>query len=141
VIAERIAGNLSVTSAQAARIGGSLLIIAGLYQLTPWKNVCLTKCRTPMSFIVTSWRDGAGGAVRMGFVHGFYCLGCCWLLFVILFPLGMMNVAAMAVITIVIFAEKSFPWGRLVAQISSAALVVYGVATLFVPILLPTSPR
>ena len=136
VIGERIAGSLSITAPQAARIGGAMLIIAGLYQLTPWKNVCLTKCRTPMSFIVTSWRDGVGGAGRMGVVHGLYCLGCCWLLFVILFPLGMMNVVAMAVITIVIFAEKSFPWGRRVAQMSAALLVAYGVAALFVPALL-----
>lgn len=138
VAAEAIAVGVRLTGTQTARIGGGLLIIAGLYQLSPWKNVCLTRCRTPMNFIVTSWHDGLGGALRMGVEHGLYCLGCCWLLFVILFPLGMMNVGAMAVITLVIFAEKNFHWGGRVAQIASGALVVYGVLVLFVPSLLPT---
>ena len=63
-------------------------MIAGIYQLTPLKELCLSKCRTPIRFIMTSWRDGTAGAFRMGLFHGIYCLGCCWLLFVILFPLG-----------------------------------------------------
>jgi predicted metal-binding membrane protein len=138
VAGERIATLWHLSGTQTARIGGGLLIIAGLYQLSPWKNVCLTKCRTPMNFIVTSWHDGLGGALRMGVEHGLYCLGCCWLLFVILFPLGIMNVGAMAVITLLIFAEKSFRWGERVAQIASAALVVYGLIVLFVPTILPT---
>jgi len=138
VAAETIAGAARLTGTQTARIGGGVLIIAGLYQLSPWKNVCLTKCRTPMNFIVTSWHDGLGGALRMGIDHGLYCLGCCWLLFVILFPLGVMNVAAMAVITVLIFAEKSYRWGERAAQIASVVLVVYGVVVLFVPSILPT---
>jgi predicted metal-binding membrane protein len=69
-----------------------------------------------------------------------YCLGCCWLLFVILFALGVMNVAAMAVITLLIFAEKSLPVGRWVAQAAAAALVVYGALVIFLPQLLPTAP-
>jgi predicted metal-binding membrane protein len=89
-------------------------------QLTPLKDMCLSKCRTPMSLIMTSWRDGVAGALRMGFLHGVCCLGCCWLLFVILFPLGMMNIAAMAAITLMVFAEKTLPWGRLVARTTAA---------------------
>ena len=138
VTAEMIASRAALSAVQSARIGGGLLIVAGLYQLSPWKYVCLTKCRTPMSFIITSWRDGLGGAVRMGVEHGLYCLGCCWLLFVILFPLGIMNVAAMAVITLVVFAEKSFPWGERIARAAAAVLVAYGVLVIFVPRLLPT---
>jgi predicted metal-binding membrane protein len=136
--AERLADLAGLTASQAARIGGGLIVVAGLYQLSPWKGVCLTKCRTPMAFIMTSWRDGFGGALRMGVEHGLYCLGCCWLLFLILFPLGIMNVAAMAVITLLIFAEKSFRWGAQVARLAAAALVVYGVVVLFVPAALPT---
>jgi hypothetical protein len=68
-----------------------------------------------MDFIVTSWRDGATSALEMGLLHGAYCLGCCWLLFVILFPLGIMNLGAMAAVTLLIFAEKTLPWPR-VAQ-------------------------
>lgn len=114
----------------ASRIGGVVLVLAGLYQLSPLKTTCLGKCRTPMSFILGSWRDGRGGAVRMGLEHGVYCFGCCWLLFVILFPLGMMNIAAMAVITAVIFAEKSFVLGPRVAQVAALVLIVYGAVVI-----------
>ena len=75
----------------------------------------------------------------MGFLHGAYCLGCCWLLFVILFPLGIMNIAAMAAITLVVFAEKTLPWGRHVVRVTAAALVTYGVVVLTAPQILPTS--
>lgn len=124
--------------AAAARIGAALLVIAGLYQLTPFKNLCLAKCRPPISVIMTSWRDGIAGALRIGLLHGGYCLGCCWLLFVILFPLGIMNIAAMAVITLVVFAEKTLPWGQPVARATAAELVVHGVVVLAVPQVLPT---
>ncbi len=136
--AEVIAARAALSAAAAARVGGALLIAAGLYQLTPLKNVCLAKCRSPIGFIMTSWRDGAAGALRMGMVHGFYCLGCCWLLFVILFPLGIMNIAAMAVLTLVIFAEKSLAWRRATVYAISAVLVGYGVLVMAAPQALPT---
>ncbi len=136
--AEAVAARLAVSPATAARIGGAILVAAGVYQLTPLKDMCLAKCRTPIGFIMTSWRDGVGGALRMGLLHGTYCLGCCWLLFVILFPLGLMNIAAMAVITAVVFAEKALPWGRPVARATAAALVAYGAVVLVVPRVLPT---
>jgi predicted metal-binding membrane protein len=121
----------------APRIGGGLLIAAGAYQLSPLKYVCLNKCRSPMSFILTSWRDGYGGSFRMGLEHGVYCLGCCWLLFAILFPLGMMNIAVLALITLLIFAEKSTPIGRQVAALAAVGLIVYGAVVIFVPDALP----
>lgn len=92
--AEALATWAALSSTTAARIGGAILVAAGLYQLSPLKDLCLSKCRTPIAFIMTSWRDGATGAMRMGLLHGVYCLGCCWLLFALLFPLGMMNIAA-----------------------------------------------
>jgi predicted metal-binding membrane protein len=119
------------------RLGGVLLIGAGIYQITPLKRACLAKCRSPLAFIMTSWRDGPTGALRMGIVHGLYCLGCCWLLFAILFPLGMMNVAALAVISLLIFAEKSLPFGDRLAWVAAAVLVAYGIAILIHPALLP----
>jgi len=122
----------------AARIGGGVLVLAGVYQLSPLKYACLSKCRTPFAFLLTSWRDGYLGSFRMGLEHGLYCLGCCWMLFVILFPLGMMNVGAMALITLLIFAEKSTPFGRQVAGFASLGLVAYGLLVVFVPDLLPT---
>lgn len=138
IAAETLAAELGLSPAAAARIGGAVLIAAGLYQLTPLKDLCLSKCRTPVSFIMTSWREGTAGALRMGLVHGAYCLGCCWLLFVILFPLGIMNVAAMAVVTLVIFAEKSLPWGRATARAAAAALMAYGAVVVAAPQVLPT---
>jgi predicted metal-binding membrane protein len=85
-----------------------------------------------LQFILSSWRDGYGGAFRMGIEHGAYCLGCCWLLFVILFPFGIMNVAAMALVTVLIYAEKSLPIGRQISQIAGVGLIAYGVLVVLV---------
>jgi predicted metal-binding membrane protein len=136
--AERLAEQSMWLMEHGAQLGGVVLILAGLYQLSPLKDVCLGKCRSPMAFILQSWRDGTGGAFRMGLAHGLYCLGCCWLLFVLLFPLGIMNVAAMALITLLIFTEKSWLLGRRVAQSAAVALVAYGALVLVVPDALPT---
>ena len=137
--AERLAGQSMWLMNNAPRIGGAFLVVAGLYQLSPLKHMCLAKCRTPLQFILGSWRDGYGGAFRMGFVHGAYCLGCCWFLFVLLFPLGIMNIAVMALLTVLIYAEKSFPLGRQISQIAGVALIIYGVIVLFMPAALPTA--
>ena len=138
--AEAVAARAALSPATAARVGGTVLVAAGLYQFTPLKDLCLSKCRTPITFIMTSWRDGAAGALRMGLLHGAYCLGCCWLLFVILFPLGIMNIAAMAVITLVIFAEKTLPWGRAATRAAAAVLIAYGSVVVAAPQFLPTFP-
>ncbi len=122
----------------AAQFGAAVLILAGLYQLSPLKSACLATCRSPMAFILRSWRDGRAGALRMGLAHGWYCLGCCWLLFALLFPLGMLNIAVMLALTALIFAEKSWPIGRRVAQVAAVALVVYGLVVFMVPDALPT---
>jgi predicted metal-binding membrane protein len=137
--AEALAGEVMWVMENAGRIGGAVLVLAGVYQLTPLKRICLVKCRTPLAFIMTSWRDGRDGAFRMGLDHGLYCAGCCWLLFVILFPLGMLNIAAMAVITILIYLEKVFPRGELVGRIAGVALVAYGFLAIASPALLPTT--
>jgi predicted metal-binding membrane protein len=136
--AEAVAARAALLPATAARIGGAVLILAGLYQLTPLKDLCLSKCRTPVGFIMTSWRDGTVGALRMGLLHGLWCLGCCWLLFAILFPLGMMNIAAMAALTALIFAEKTLPWGRWATRATAVLLVVYGALAVAFPRALPT---
>jgi predicted metal-binding membrane protein len=136
--AEGLARQVPWLIANASRLGGGVLVLAGLYQLSPLKRSCLAKCRTPLDFIFSSWRDGYVGSFRMGLEHGIYCLGCCWLLFVIFFPLGMMNVAAMAVITVLIFAEKSLPLGQRIAQLAALALIAYGVLVMVVPSALPT---
>lgn len=121
-----------------ARGGGSLIVVAGLYQLTPLKDVCLRHCRTPLGFVMVHWRDGRRGAVEMGVRHGLYCVGCCWLLFLILVPIGVMNLAAMIAVTIVVFAEKVLPWGRGISRVAAVGLVVYGLLVVIRPALLPT---
>jgi predicted metal-binding membrane protein len=136
---ERLAADADWITGQWARIGGVLLIAAGLYQLTPLKDVCLSKCQSPMSFLMTSWRDGKVGAVQMGLLHGGYCVGCCWLLFVILLPLGVMNVAAMIVIALLVFGEKTLPVGHRLARVAALVLVVYGVVVILYPDAFPTT--
>jgi len=136
---ERLSTDADWITGQWARIGGFLLIAAGIYQLTPLKEMCLSKCKSPMSFLMTSWRDGKVGAVQMGLLHGGYCVGCCWLLFVILLPLGVMNVAAMIVIALLVFGEKTLPLGHRLARVAALVLVVYGVVVVLVPDALPTT--
>ncbi len=134
---ENLAGQSMWLMNNASRISGIILVIAGLYQLSPLKNVCLSKCRTPLQFLLTSWHDGYVGAFRMGIEHGAFCLGCCWLLFVILFPLGIMNIAVMALVTALIFAEKALPVGRQISLLAGAGLIVYGALVMFLPAALP----
>jgi predicted metal-binding membrane protein len=135
--AETLAASSIWLMDNGARVAGAIIILAGLYQLSPLKRSCLAKCRSPLAFIMASWRDGYPGAFRMGLEHGVYCLGCCWLLFVMLFPLGVMNIAAMAAITLLIFAEKSLPVGPRVSQLAALALIAYGVLAVLMPGALP----
>ena len=107
----------------AGQFGGAILILAGLYQLTPLKEVCLSECRTPI--VPTTWYDEKTDPLQMGLLHGLYCVGCCWLLIVALFPVGM-SVGAMAAFTLIIFAEKALPWPTPVRYITAIALVLYG---------------
>jgi predicted metal-binding membrane protein len=121
----------------AVRLGGAAVALAGLYQFSPLKHICLSKCRTPLGFILGFWRDGYVGAFTMGLRHGGYCLGCCWLLFLMLFPLGVMNVIAMVLVTTLIFAEKALPFGEHVARIAGLTLLVYGAFVFFFPPSMP----
>jgi predicted metal-binding membrane protein len=120
------------------RAGGALLVLAGVFQFTPLKDICLRNCRTPMAFVMTHWHDGRSGALRMGLIHGAYCVGCCWLLFLILIPLGLMNVAAMVAVAALVFAEKVVPHGRAIGIAASVVMIVYGIAVMARPELLPT---
>jgi predicted metal-binding membrane protein len=115
-----------LTAALTPRLGAAAIIAAGLYQLTPLKYVCLTHCRSPFDFVLHHWRDGAAGALRMGWEHGLYCLGCCWLLMALLFAAGMMNLLAMAAVTAFVLAEKLLPAGQWVARLGGVLLIVLG---------------
>ena len=114
-------------------IGGLTLIIAGLYQLSPLKYVCLSKCRSPLGFLLNSWQDGYGGAFRMGFQHGAYCLGCCWSLMAVLFVVGTMNLVWMGVLTLIIFMEKILPYGVAMGKGTGIGLIGLGLVLAVAP--------
>lgn len=126
--------------AYGPRFGGLLLLAAGIYEITPVKHAFLRRCRSPLAFLLTSWQNGAMGALRMGLSYGLSCLGCCCLLFAILFPLGMMNLALLAGITLLLCAEKSLPHPERVTLGVALLLTAYGVAVLLSPSILPMQP-
>ena len=109
------------------RIGGALLIAAGVYQLTPLKTACLQKCRSPLSFLMRLWRPGFAGAARLGLSHGLYCLGCCAALMALLFVFGVMNLAWVALLAIVVLIEKVAPQGERVGRLAGVAALAVGV--------------
>jgi predicted metal-binding membrane protein len=108
-------------------VAGGAIVAAGVYQLTPLKDVCLRHCRSPIHFLAHGWRDGARGAFRMGFTHGLYCVGCCWGLMLVLFTLGVMSLVWMAVIAGLIFAEKILPRGEWLSGLIGIAFVALGI--------------
>lgn len=123
------------TGTLGVALAGAVLIISGIYQTTPLKQTCLQGCRTPVSFLLTEWRAGFAGAFRLGWKHAAYCVGCCWLLFAVLFAVGLMALPWMALIALMIFVEKLVP-GRTGFRVSAAmggALALVGVAFLVVP--------
>lgn len=106
---------------------GALLLAAGLFQLTPLKKACLEHCRAPADYLSRHWRNGHGGAFRMGAVHGTYCLGCCWALMALLFAGGIMNLVWIAGLTILVLIEKVVPWGARMGQVLAGLLCVSGL--------------
>lgn len=114
-------------AASSPRLAGAILIGAGTYQLTQLKGACLTRCRSPLGFLMTNWRDGNIGALQMGFLHGGYCLGCCWALMFVLFVVGVMNLAWVAALTAFVLVEKMGPAGVVVAQVAGAMMIIFGL--------------
>jgi predicted metal-binding membrane protein len=112
-------------------VSGMILAIAGLYQLTPLKQACLSQCRSPIGFFMTEWRDGGTGAFKMGLKHGAFCVGCCWMLMALLFVLGVMNLLWVAAISVFVLLEKVTPYGRAIARITGVAMLVSGIALPF----------
>ncbi len=113
------------------RIGGALLIAAGLYQATPLKRACLDACRSPMSFLMRLWRPGWAGAARLGFAHGIYCLGCCALLMTLLFVFGVMNLIWVAALALFVLIEKLLPAGSRIAAGAGIVAVFVGLIMIF----------
>ena len=127
---ERAALLSPMLSSTSRWFGAALLIGAGLYQWTPWKNACLEHCRAPALFFAAQWRDGALGAFRMGAAHGLYCLGCCWVLMALLFFGGVMNLLWVAGLALFVLLEKLAPWGASAGRVAGLALLVAGVRQL-----------
>ena len=129
-VAHTILANATLVSSMGAstsrELSAALLMAAGFYQFSPWKNVCLSKCRTPLGFLLTEWRDGVTGAFVMGLRHGLYCAGCCWLIMAALFVAGVTNLAWIAALTLVVLAEKALPFGERFSQLLGAAAVLAG---------------
>ncbi len=111
-------------------LGAIILIAAGIFQFTPLKQTCLNYCRTPVDFIHRNWKEGKLGALRMGIENGSYCLGCCWVLMVLLFVSGIMNLLWIALIALFVLIEKTFSNSKWISAIAGVVLIVYGMIVL-----------
>ncbi len=139
------AGGLFAWDRAGRWVAAGVLATAALYQLTPYKNACLSRCRSRRAALLKDWRDGPRGALRMGIDHGAWCLGCCWALMAALFALGVMSVGWMLLITVLIAAERLLPWRALstagVASLLAAIAIGVAAAPARVPLLtIPGSP-
>lgn len=121
--------------------GGAALLAAGVYQFTPWKSQCFRTCRSPLRFVTTRNPATPGGALRAGAAYGMYCVGSCSALMAVLLVVGLMNLAWMAAIAIVFFAEKNWRHGALVARTAGGGLAALGIAVMLAPALLATISR
>jgi predicted metal-binding membrane protein len=112
---------------------GGVLVLAAVYELTPLKDVCLGKCRSPLGFLLGSWRDGRSGALQMGSKHAAWCVGCCWALMAALFALGVMSLTWMAVVAALIALEKVLPWREAATWGTAAVLLVLAIGVMAMP--------
>jgi predicted metal-binding membrane protein len=122
-------------AATSALLAGAVLFAAGAYELTPLKDRCLAHCRSPLDWIPRHMRPGRAGAFRMGVEHGAYCIGCCWVLMLLLFVGGVMNLVWVAVISVVVLAQKVLPGGPVLARAGGIALMLYGAIVIARPLL------
>jgi predicted metal-binding membrane protein len=137
LIARYLSAHAVLSPAVQAQLGGAIIFTAGFYQVTPLKELCLSKCRTPITFIADPWREGRAGAFRMGLLHGVYCVGCCWLLFVMLFPLGMSVISMLAVTAIILSERRIVAWSEPISHVAGVALVFYGALVIISHQVLP----
>jgi predicted metal-binding membrane protein len=132
-----ISGDLFAWGHAGRWTAGGTLIVAAVYELTPLKDVCLGKCRSPLGALLGSWRDGWSGALEMGAKNGAWCVGCCWALMASLFALGIMSITWMAVVAGLIAFEKTVPWRRLASYGTAVVLLALGMLVLTQPGALP----
>jgi predicted metal-binding membrane protein len=120
-----------------SKLGGVILVAAGLYQFSSWKGICLRACRHPIGFVLShDFGSGAQGAFRAGASHGLYCLGCCWALMTVLVLVGLMNLGWMALLTIVFLAEKNWRYGVELSRVAGTLVALLGVAVMIDPSML-----
>lgn len=131
------AGDFLVWSRAGRWIAGTTLVVAAIYELTPLKDVCLSKCRSPLGFLLGAWREGPVGGLKMGLRHGAWCIGCCWALMASLFALGVMSLAWMALIAGLIAFEKLIPSRRAATYGTAGVLLVLGVLLILAPDAIP----
>jgi predicted metal-binding membrane protein len=135
--AARVAGHALAWDHAGRWLTGAVVLVAAVYELTPAKYACLRRCRSPLSFLLGAWRNGAAGALRMGVEHGAWCVGCCWALMAALFVIGVMSMPWMAFIAALIAAEKLLPWRRAAVGTVTALLIILAVGVAFVPARVP----
>ena len=133
----RIAGDPLAWDGAGRWVAAGTLIVAAVYELTPLKDVCLGKCRSPLGALLGSWREGWSGALRMGARNGAWCVGCCWALMASLFALGVMSIVWMAFVAALIAVEKTVPWPRAATYGTAAILIVLGVLLMAAPDAIP----
>ena len=133
----RLTGDVLAWDRGGRWVAGVTLLVAAVYELTPLKDVCLGKCRTPLGFLLGSWRDGLSGSLQMGARHGAWCVGCCWALMASLFALGVMSIVWMAVVAGLIAFEKLIPSRRVATYGTAGVLFVLGVLLLVAPDAIP----
>lgn len=133
----RVSGDVLAWDRGGRWLAGGTLIVAAVYELTPLKDVCLGKCRSPLGFLLGSWRSGRWGALQMGARHGAWCIGCCWALMAALFALGVMSVVWMAVVAALIAFEKLIPSRRAATYGTATILCALGVLVLVAPDAIP----
>ncbi|MEP6641625.1 MAG: DUF2182 domain-containing protein [Gaiellales bacterium] len=133
----RVTGDVLAWDRAGRWVAGATLIVAAVYELTPLKDVCLGKCRSPLGLLLGSWRGGRAGALKMGAKNGAWCVGCCWALMASLFALGVMSIEWMALLAGLIAAEKTVPWRRIATLGTAAILLVLGVLLLVAPDAIP----
>jgi len=132
-----LAGDVLAWDRAGRWVAGATLLVAAGYELTPLKDVCLGKCRSPLGFLLGAWREGWAGAVEMGARNGAWCVGCCWALMASLFALGVMSISWMAFVAALIAAEKTLPWRRVATYATAAILVALGALLLAAPDAIP----
>jgi predicted metal-binding membrane protein len=136
-VLSRILGDVLAWDRAGRWVAGATLVVAAVYELTPLKDVCLGKCRSPLGFLLGSWRDGPWGALRMGAKHGAWCIGCCWALMASLFALGVMSLTWMALVAGLIAVEKTLPWRRVATYGTAIVLLTLGVLLFAAPHAIP----